>query len=139
MRLPEWPQYCQHLAQIQHLRQAQPDLGQFFVNAVAEPTQVALGKFEPAMGGAEDARRLAAGVAGMKLSFNDITSAGNSAAAASAAAVAAAAAAAAATAASDQSAATSASATAEDAAASVLGFDSISSSKDGKMNSASVG
>jgi len=136
VRLPEWPQYCQHLAQIQHLRQAQPDLSQFFVNAVAEPTQVALGKFEPAMGGAEDARRLAAGVAGMKLSFNDITSAGNSAAAASAAAVAAAAAAAAATAASDQSAATSASATAEDAAASVLGFDSISSSKDGKMNSA---
>jgi len=137
-RLSEWPQYCQHLAQIQHLRQAQPDLGQFIGNVpiVSEPTQVALGIHEPDMGGPEDAHGLAAGVAGMKLSFNDIASAANSAAAAAATAAVASSAAAAATAASE-SAATSANATtATDMAASVLGIDS-SSTKEGKLHSGS--
>ena len=97
-----------------------------------EPTQVALGMHEPEMGGLEDALISRGGVAGMKLSFNDIASAGNSAAAAAAASSAAAAATAA-----SESAATSANATtATDMAASVLGIDS-SSTKDGKLHSAS--
>lgn len=65
-RLAEWPQYCQHLAQIPHLPQAHPDLMPLFTKGGDQT--VALGRSEPSMNTAANAdAQLAAGVAGIRL------------------------------------------------------------------------
>ena len=64
-RLPEWPQYCQHLAAVPHLSQAHPDLANL-LGAAAERGGAQLGQDEPSMmGGAGDG--LAGGLAGLNL------------------------------------------------------------------------
>ena len=66
-RLTEWPQYCQHLAQIPNLAQAHPDLMPLF--SKSNDATVALGRSEPSMNTAVNAdAQLAAGVAGMRIS-----------------------------------------------------------------------
>ena len=75
-RLTEWPQYCQHLAQIPHLAQAHPDLLHLF--SKGNDQTVALGRSEPSMNTAANAdAQLAAGVAGMRIGGGDSGSEGN--------------------------------------------------------------
>jgi len=65
-RLTEWPQYCQHLAQIPHLAQAHPELMHLFTKGGDQT--VALGRSEPSMNTSATAdAQLAAGVAGMRI------------------------------------------------------------------------
>ena len=65
-RLTEWPQYCQHLAQIPNLAQAHPDLMPLF--SKSNDATVALGRSEPSMNTAVNAdAQLAAGVAGIRI------------------------------------------------------------------------
>ena len=47
-RLPEWPQYCQHLAAVPHLSQAHPDLANV-LSAAAERGGAQLGRDEPSV------------------------------------------------------------------------------------------
>lgn len=69
-RLTDWPQYCQHLAQIPHLAAAHPDLLPLFSKG-ADQT-VALGRSEPSMSAPASAdAQLAAGVAGMRIGENE--------------------------------------------------------------------
>ena len=64
-RLPEWPQYCQHLAAVPHLSQAHPDLANV-LSAAAERGGAQLGQDEPSVtGGVSDG--IAGGFAGLNL------------------------------------------------------------------------
>jgi len=66
-RLPEWPQYRQHLAAVPHLPQAHPDLAQL-LGAAAEQRGVSqLGRDEPSMMGGDAAGGLSGGLAGLSL------------------------------------------------------------------------
>ena len=46
-RLPEWPQYCQHLAAVPHLPQAHPDLASLLGAAAEQRGTPQLGQNEP--------------------------------------------------------------------------------------------
>jgi CCR4-NOT transcription complex subunit 1 len=67
-RLPEWPQYCQHLAAVPHLAQAHPDLAQLLGAAAERRGAARLGRDEPELVAHGPESVLAAGVAGMNLS-----------------------------------------------------------------------
>jgi CCR4-NOT transcription complex subunit 1 len=67
-RLPEWPQYCQHLAAVPHLAQAHPDLAQLLGAAAERRGAARLGRDEPELVAHGPESVLVAGVAGMNLS-----------------------------------------------------------------------
>ena len=64
-RLPEWPQYCQHLAAVPHLVKAHPDLAALLGAAAERRGAARLGRDEPSV--ADGPESLAAGVAGVSL------------------------------------------------------------------------
>jgi len=72
-RLPEWPQYCQHLAAVPHLPQAHPDLATLLGASAAERGVSQLGREEPSMMGLDGTSAgpggvsLAGGLAGLNL------------------------------------------------------------------------
>ena len=64
-RLPEWPQFCQHLAQVPQVPQAHPDLAQLLGAAAEQRGLSQLGQNEPSMAGSSG--DLAGGLAGLNL------------------------------------------------------------------------
>ena len=64
-RLPEWPQFCQHLAQVPQVPQAHPDLAQLLSAAAEQRGLSQLGQNEPSMAGSSG--DLAGGLAGLNL------------------------------------------------------------------------
>ena len=64
-RLPEWPQYCQHLAAVPHLPQAHPDLASLLGAAAEQRGTPQLGQNEPSIAGADG--QLAGGFSALNL------------------------------------------------------------------------